>query len=122
MGILLLRPQQVVTGETKDILGTKYSTKTDYLHRALKDKGIVDSGCSRHMTGNKAHPADYQEFKGGFIAFRGSNGRIICKGKIKAGRSWVASRFSNLALGVEHNYMVFHIVDGVRASNVEMIC
>nr|GEZ29664.1 hypothetical protein [Tanacetum cinerariifolium] len=29
-------------------------------HRALKDKGIVDSGCSRHMTGNKAHLADYQ--------------------------------------------------------------
>nr|GEV47904.1 hypothetical protein [Tanacetum cinerariifolium] len=32
-------------------------------HRALKDKGIVDSGCSRHMTGNNAHLADYQEFK-----------------------------------------------------------
>nr|GEX78051.1 ribonuclease H-like domain, reverse transcriptase, RNA-dependent DNA polymerase [Tanacetum cinerariifolium] len=28
-----------------------------------KDKGIVDSGCSRHMTGNNAHLADYQEFK-----------------------------------------------------------
>nr|GEV90698.1 hypothetical protein [Tanacetum cinerariifolium] len=28
---------------------------------ALKDKGIVDSGCSRHMTGNKADLADYQE-------------------------------------------------------------
>ncbi|GKE86146.1 putative ribonuclease H-like domain-containing protein, partial [Tanacetum coccineum] len=25
----------------------------DYPHRALKNKGIVDSGCSRHMTGNK---------------------------------------------------------------------
>nr|GEV55982.1 ribonuclease H-like domain, reverse transcriptase, RNA-dependent DNA polymerase [Tanacetum cinerariifolium] len=35
----------------------------DDLHRALKDKGIVDSGCSRHMTGNTAHLADYQEFK-----------------------------------------------------------
>nr|GEY16238.1 ribonuclease H-like domain-containing protein [Tanacetum cinerariifolium] len=37
-------------------------------HKALKDKGIVDSVCSRHMTGNKAHLADYQEFKGGSIA------------------------------------------------------
>ncbi|GJV88773.1 ribonuclease H-like domain-containing protein, partial [Tanacetum coccineum] len=26
----------------------------DYPHRSLKNKGIVDSGCSRHMTGNKA--------------------------------------------------------------------
>nr|GEW82881.1 ribonuclease H-like domain-containing protein [Tanacetum cinerariifolium] len=45
-------------------------------HRALKDKGIVDSGCSRHMTENKAHLADYQEFKGVYVSFRGSNGRI----------------------------------------------
>nr|GFC09426.1 hypothetical protein [Tanacetum cinerariifolium] len=41
----------------------------DDLHRALKDKGIVDNRCSRHMTGNKTHLADYQEFKGGFVAF-----------------------------------------------------
>nr|GEV04812.1 ribonuclease H-like domain-containing protein [Tanacetum cinerariifolium] len=54
-------------------------------HRALKDKGIVDSGCSRHMTGNKAHLADYQEFKGGSFAFRGSNKMITGKGKIKTG-------------------------------------
>nr|GEW08393.1 hypothetical protein [Tanacetum cinerariifolium] len=55
-------------------------------HKALKDKGIVDSGCSRHMTVNKAHLADYQEFKGGSVAFGGSNGRITGKGKIKADR------------------------------------
>nr|GFC89213.1 ribonuclease H-like domain-containing protein [Tanacetum cinerariifolium] len=67
MGILLLRPQQ------------------DDPHKALKDKGIVDSGCSRHMTRNKAQLVDYQEFKGGSIAFGGSNGRITGKGKIKTG-------------------------------------
>nr|GFA59445.1 hypothetical protein [Tanacetum cinerariifolium] len=50
--ILLLRPQQ------------------DDPHRALKDKGIIDSRCSRHMTGNKAYLADYQEFQGGSITFR----------------------------------------------------
>nr|GEU55296.1 ribonuclease H-like domain-containing protein [Tanacetum cinerariifolium] len=45
--------------------------------KALKDKGIIDSGCSRHMTGNKAHLADYQEFKGGiYVTFGGSNRRI----------------------------------------------
>nr|GFA47997.1 ribonuclease H-like domain-containing protein [Tanacetum cinerariifolium] len=55
-------------------------------HRALKDKGIIDSGCFRHMTGNKAHLVDYQEIKGGYVAFGGSNGRITGKGKIKAGR------------------------------------
>nr|GEW65452.1 putative ribonuclease H-like domain-containing protein [Tanacetum cinerariifolium] len=54
--------------------------RQDDLHRALKDRGIVDSGCSRHMTWNKAHLADYQEFKGGFVAFGGSNGRITEQG------------------------------------------
>nr|GEW51308.1 ribonuclease H-like domain-containing protein [Tanacetum cinerariifolium] len=71
---------------TKEILRTKSSTITDDLHRALKDKGIIDSRYSRHMTGNKAHLADYQEFKGGSVAFGCSNGRITGKGKIKAGR------------------------------------
>nr|GEV67578.1 hypothetical protein [Tanacetum cinerariifolium] len=38
------------------------------------------------MTGNKAYLVDYQEFKGGFVAFGGSNGRITGKGKIKTDR------------------------------------
>nr|GEW89690.1 copia protein [Tanacetum cinerariifolium] len=65
---------------------TKSKNKDDP-HRALKDKGIVDSGCSRHMIRNKAYLANYQEFKGGFVAFGGSNERITGKGKIKAGRN-----------------------------------
>nr|GEV81060.1 putative ribonuclease H-like domain-containing protein [Tanacetum cinerariifolium] len=77
-------------GHTKKGLGMlsleKHALFVDDPHRALKDKGIVDSGCSRHMTGNKAHLADYQEFKGGSVAFGGSNGRITGKGKIKSGR------------------------------------
>nr|GEX04566.1 ribonuclease H-like domain-containing protein [Tanacetum cinerariifolium] len=63
----------------------KHALFVDDPYRALKDKGIVDSGCSRHMTRNKAHLADYQEFKGGSVAFKGSNGRITGKGKIKPG-------------------------------------
>ncbi|GKA54526.1 hypothetical protein Tco_0753475 [Tanacetum coccineum] len=44
--------------------------QNDYLHRALKNKGIVDSGCSRHMTGNKAYLAEYQDFNemGGHVS------------------------------------------------------
>ncbi|GJR72573.1 hypothetical protein Tco_0084938 [Tanacetum coccineum] len=34
-----------------------------------KNKGIVDSGCSRHMTGNKAYLAEFQDFNGGPVAF-----------------------------------------------------
>ncbi|GJT49603.1 putative ribonuclease H-like domain-containing protein [Tanacetum coccineum] len=56
------------------------------LLRALKHKGIVDSGCSRHMTGNKAYLAEYQDFNGGPVAFGGSKGYITGKGKVKTGK------------------------------------
>ncbi|GJZ34633.1 hypothetical protein Tco_0580450 [Tanacetum coccineum] len=35
--------------------------------QALKNKGIFDSGCSRHMTRNKDFLTDYQDIDGGFV-------------------------------------------------------
>ncbi|GKE64908.1 hypothetical protein Tco_1519069 [Tanacetum coccineum] len=35
----------------------------------LKDKGVIDSGCSRHMIGNRSYLIDYKEIDGGFVAF-----------------------------------------------------
>nr|GEU85302.1 reverse transcriptase domain-containing protein [Tanacetum cinerariifolium] len=59
-------------------------------HKVLKDKGIIDRRCSRHIVGNKLHKAfplpDYHQFKGGSVSFGGSNGRITGNEKIKAGR------------------------------------
>ncbi|GJS34823.1 ribonuclease H-like domain-containing protein [Tanacetum coccineum] len=37
----------------------------------LNDKGFVDSGCSRHMTGNIAHLSDFKDFDGGYVTFGG---------------------------------------------------
>ncbi|GJR01591.1 putative ribonuclease H-like domain-containing protein [Tanacetum coccineum] len=37
----------------------------------LQEKGVIDNGCSRHMTGNKSYLLDYEEIDGGFIAFGG---------------------------------------------------
>ncbi|GKE65448.1 ribonuclease H-like domain-containing protein, partial [Tanacetum coccineum] len=53
----------------------------------LQDQGIFDSGCSRHMTGNKSYLTDYQDIDGGFVAFAGSpkGGKITGKGKIRIG-------------------------------------
>ncbi|GJX17872.1 hypothetical protein Tco_0218704, partial [Tanacetum coccineum] len=64
----------------------KVNTAEDYPQRALQNKGIVDSGCSRHMIGNKAYLAEYQDFNGGPVAFGGSKGYITGKGKIKIGK------------------------------------
>ncbi|GJT59102.1 putative ribonuclease H-like domain-containing protein [Tanacetum coccineum] len=51
----------------------------------LNEKGFVDSGCSRHMSGNIAHLSDFKEFDGGFVTFGGgaNGGRITGKGTIK---------------------------------------
>ncbi|GKD26399.1 hypothetical protein Tco_1232613, partial [Tanacetum coccineum] len=40
---------------------------------ALQDQGIFDSGCSRHITGNKSYLTDYQDIDGGFVTFTGSH-------------------------------------------------
>ncbi|GJT67433.1 putative ribonuclease H-like domain-containing protein [Tanacetum coccineum] len=53
----------------------------------LQDKGVIDSGCSRHMTGNMSYLTDYEEIDGGYVAFRGNpkGGKITRKGTIKTG-------------------------------------
>nr|GEW62299.1 hypothetical protein [Tanacetum cinerariifolium] len=35
----------------------------------LKDKRVIDSGCSRHMTGNMSYLSDFEELNGGYVAF-----------------------------------------------------
>ncbi|GJX24550.1 putative ribonuclease H-like domain-containing protein [Tanacetum coccineum] len=54
----------------------------------LKDKGVIDSGCSRHMTGNRSYLTDYEEINGGFVTFGGSTkgGKITKKAKISTGK------------------------------------
>ncbi|GJV68682.1 ribonuclease H-like domain-containing protein, partial [Tanacetum coccineum] len=55
---------------------------------SLQDQGVFDSGCSRHMTGNKSYLTDYQDIDGGFVAFAESpkGGKISRKGKIRTGK------------------------------------
>nr|GFB75722.1 hypothetical protein [Tanacetum cinerariifolium] len=42
------------------------------LQHALKDKGVIDSGCSRHMTRNMSYLSDFEELNGGYVAFGGN--------------------------------------------------
>ncbi|GJR18657.1 ribonuclease H-like domain-containing protein [Tanacetum coccineum] len=87
-----VRPANVNTAEVNAVsaVGGKRET-ADYPHRALKHKGIIDSGCSRHMTGNKAYLAAYQDFNGGPVAFGGSKGDFI---KFY-GSKWIKREYSN---------------------------
>ncbi|GJS39732.1 ribonuclease H-like domain-containing protein [Tanacetum coccineum] len=66
--------------------GGSNSRKCDDPQQTLKGKCIVDSGCSKHMTGYKAYLVDYQKFKGSSVVYGGSKGKITGKGKIRTGK------------------------------------
>ncbi|GJT60824.1 putative ribonuclease H-like domain-containing protein, partial [Tanacetum coccineum] len=110
-GKLLLSPQQVVIGEPKDITGTKSPNTIDNPQRALKNKGIVDSGCSKHMTGNKAYLVEYQDYNGGPVAFRGKQHKASCKAKSVS--------------SISHSLQLLHMdlfgPTSVRRSNLRLI-
>ncbi|GJR25533.1 putative ribonuclease H-like domain-containing protein [Tanacetum coccineum] len=77
---------QLITYRKNEVL---FSEEVAVLKREGKqqhaDKGFVDSGCSRHMTGNIAYLSDFKEFDRGYVAFGGGTygGRITGKGTLK---------------------------------------
>ncbi|GJY21220.1 hypothetical protein Tco_0393786 [Tanacetum coccineum] len=83
----------MTTAGTKAIVSTSKGKVDNALKKSrwgnpesiLQDHAVVDSGCSSHMTGNKAYLSDYGDYNGGFVAF-GSDpkgGKITGKGKIR---------------------------------------
>nr|GEV03249.1 putative ribonuclease H-like domain-containing protein [Tanacetum cinerariifolium] len=56
--------------------------------QALKDKRVIDSGYSRHMTKNMSYLSKFEDLNEGYVAFGGNpNGdKIAGKGKIKRGK------------------------------------
>ncbi|GJV21969.1 reverse transcriptase domain-containing protein [Tanacetum coccineum] len=57
------------------------------INQDLEEKGVIDSGCSRHMTGNMSYLTDFEEIDGGYVAFGGNpkGGKITGRGTIKTG-------------------------------------
>nr|GEU29153.1 hypothetical protein [Tanacetum cinerariifolium] len=54
----------------------------------LQENGVIDSGCSKHMTGTMSYLSVYEEIDGGYVAFGGDpkRGKITSKGKITKGK------------------------------------
>ncbi|GKE57110.1 putative ribonuclease H-like domain-containing protein, partial [Tanacetum coccineum] len=77
------RPKMTNLNNVSKDNSRSWVSKRGNLQQALKNQGIFDSGCSRHMTGNKDFLTDYQELDGCFVAFGGiaRGGKI--KGKIR---------------------------------------
>ncbi|GJW77029.1 ribonuclease H-like domain-containing protein [Tanacetum coccineum] len=93
----------------------------------LQDQGVIDSGCSWHMTGNMSYLTDYEEIDGGYVAFGGNfkGGKITGKCTIKTAtkdetsgilKSFITS-IENL---VDHKVKVIRCDNGTEFKNREM--
>ncbi|GJX59115.1 ribonuclease H-like domain-containing protein [Tanacetum coccineum] len=85
--------------------------------KEYKEKGVIDSGCSRHMTGNKCYLTQYKDYDGGFFPLEMVKVEflekvkskqehwilIMCKGKIKTG----TLDFDNVYFCKELKYNLF---------------
>ncbi|GJX05673.1 putative ribonuclease H-like domain-containing protein [Tanacetum coccineum] len=65
----------------------------------LQDQGVIDSGCSRHMTGNMSYLTDYEEIDGGYVAFGGNpkGGKITGKVAERRNRTLIKAARTMLA-------------------------
>nr|GEV43563.1 ribonuclease H-like domain-containing protein [Tanacetum cinerariifolium] len=60
----------VKVGKVNAVKGTK--GKWGNPQHALKDKGVIDGGCSRHMTKNISYLSDSEAFNEGYVTFGGN--------------------------------------------------
>ncbi|GJY67855.1 putative ribonuclease H-like domain-containing protein [Tanacetum coccineum] len=75
--------------EAPIIGGLGYLDRDGNPQQDLKNKGVIDSGCSTHMIGNRSYLTDYEEINRGFVAFRGNSkeGKITGKGNQSNGNA-----------------------------------
>nr|GEW26926.1 ribonuclease H-like domain-containing protein [Tanacetum cinerariifolium] len=73
---------------TAHVKSSRESIKKGNPQQALKNKGVIDSGFSRHMTRNISFLSEFEEIDRGYVTFRGNpkGGKISGKGKIKTGK------------------------------------
>ncbi|GJT29908.1 hypothetical protein Tco_0910183 [Tanacetum coccineum] len=83
----------------------------------LQDQGVIDSRCSRHMTGNISYLTNYEEIDGGYVAFGGNpkGGEITGTAK-KSVRLMMEKLF-----GIELELILLHaLVDGKKVIITEV--
>nr|GEY02163.1 hypothetical protein [Tanacetum cinerariifolium] len=58
----------------KRFLQTMHSCHLPLQEKEYKEKGVIDSGCSRHLTRNKCYLTDFKAYDGGFVSFGDGKG------------------------------------------------
>nr|GEV38063.1 ribonuclease H-like domain-containing protein [Tanacetum cinerariifolium] len=103
------RPINHRTATKNNNFNKKVTTVKGNPQQALKDKGVIDSGYSRHIIGNISFLSEFEEIDGGYVAFGGNpkGGKISGKGKIKTGNldfDDALSRSISLISSVSHKW------------------
>ncbi|GJS52089.1 hypothetical protein Tco_0625451 [Tanacetum coccineum] len=61
---------------------TRKTVKQGNPQMDLQDQGVIDSRCSRHMTGNMSYLTDYEEIDEGYVAFGGNPKEVKSQEKV----------------------------------------
>nr|GEY61569.1 hypothetical protein [Tanacetum cinerariifolium] len=84
--------------------------------QALKDKGVIDSGCSRHMTGNIYFLLEFKEIDEGYVAFGGN-----LKGATKDGTSAILKTFvTGIENQINHKVTIIRCDNGTKFKNHDL--
>ncbi|GKC02994.1 putative ribonuclease H-like domain-containing protein, partial [Tanacetum coccineum] len=92
------------------------------LQMDLQDQGVIDSGCSRHMTGNMSYLIHYEDIDGGYVTFRGNpkGGKITRKATKDETSSILKSFITWIENLVDHKVKVIGCDNGTEFKNKEM--
>ncbi|GJU93481.1 putative ribonuclease H-like domain-containing protein [Tanacetum coccineum] len=72
----IIPKDKTVSSSTEKIKFVKFARETVEKQKKYREKGVFDSGCSRHMKGNKCYLTEYEDYDGGFVSFGDGKGRI----------------------------------------------
>ncbi|GJX76031.1 ribonuclease H-like domain-containing protein [Tanacetum coccineum] len=88
----------------------------------LQDKRVIDSGYSRHMTGNMSYLTDYEEIDGGYVAFGGNpkGGKITGKSTKDETSGILKSFITGIENLVDHKVKVIRCDNETEFKNREM--
>ncbi|GJS38978.1 hypothetical protein Tco_0564021 [Tanacetum coccineum] len=89
LGIIIQGPKAVNTARPNSaVVNAVRANQINDGHPQKEDQGYVNSGCSRHITGNMSYLSDFKEFNEGYVTFGGGakGGKITSKGTLKTGK------------------------------------
>ena len=80
--------------------------KTTFKEQKKSTPWILDSGCSSHMTGDKAKFIKLQQYEGGSVKFGNNDGAKICgKGTVQLKEGKIHSEEVLYVSGLRHNLL-----------------